>query len=48
LEIYADWLLSDKPAILGDFRGSYLCEKSSRNVYDALAFDFDAPEEQLL
>jgi hypothetical protein len=44
----ADWLLSDKPAILGDFRGSYLCEKSSRNVYDALAFDFDAPEEQLL
>jgi hypothetical protein len=44
----ADWLLSDKPAISGDFRGSYLCEKSSRNVYDALAFDFDAPEEQLL
>jgi hypothetical protein len=43
-------LLSDKPAILGTPTGTgdFLCEKSIRNVYDALAVDFDAPEEHLL
>jgi hypothetical protein len=42
-------LLSDKPAILGTPTGTgdFLCEKSSRNVYDALALDFDSPEEHL-
>ena len=43
-----DRLLSDKPAILGALTGDYLCEKSSRNVYDALALDFDSPEERFL
>jgi hypothetical protein len=43
-----DRLLSDKPAILGSLTGPYLCEKSIRNVYDALALDFDSPEERLL
>ena len=43
-------LLSDKPAIAGAPTGmdDYLCEKSIRNVYDALAVDFDSPEEHLL
>jgi hypothetical protein len=43
-------LLSDKPAILGapSGTGDFLCEKSVRNVYDALAVDFDSPEEHLL
>jgi hypothetical protein len=43
-----DRLLSDKPTILGALTGNYLCEKSSGNVYDALALDFDSPEERLL
>jgi hypothetical protein len=43
-------LLSDKPAMLGtpSGTGDFLCEKSIRNVYDALAVDFDSPEEHLL
>ena len=43
-------LLSDKPAILGtpSGTGDFLCEKSTRNVYEALAVDFDSPEEHLL
>jgi hypothetical protein len=43
-------LLSDKPAILGTPSGvdGFRCEKSTRNVYDALAVDFDSPEEHLL
>jgi len=43
-------LLSDKPAILGtpSGTGDFLCEKSVRNVYDALAVDFDSPEEDPL
>jgi hypothetical protein len=43
-----DRLLADKPAIMGGEADDYLCEKSVRNVYDALAFDFDSPEEHLL
>lgn len=43
-----DRLLSDRPAIIGGTAGAYLCEKSVRNVYDALALDFDSPEERLL
>lgn len=43
-----DRLLADKPAIMGGETDEYLCEKSIRNVYDALAFDFDSPEEHLL
>jgi hypothetical protein len=43
-----DRLLADKPAIMGSETDGYLCEKSIRNVYDALAFDFDSPEEHLL
>jgi hypothetical protein len=43
-----DRLLAEKPAIMGGETDGYLCEKSVRNVYDALAFDFDSPEEHLL
>ena len=45
-----DRLLAHKPAIMvmGGETDYYLCEKSVRNVYDALAFDFDSPEEHLL
>lgn len=43
-----DRLLANKPAIIGNQLDGYMCEKSIRNVYDALALDFDSPEEQLL
>jgi hypothetical protein len=43
-----DRLLSDRPTMSGSPTGPYLCEKSTRNVYDALALDFDSPEERLL
>jgi hypothetical protein len=42
-----DRLLAEKPAIMvmGGEADYFICEKSVRNVYDALAFDFDSPEE---
>lgn len=41
-------ILSDMPGIVGSETDGYLCERSIRNVYDALALDFDSPEEHLL
>jgi hypothetical protein len=43
-----DMLLSTKPAVIGSLQDEgYLCEKSTRDVYGALAVDFDSPEEQV-
>jgi hypothetical protein len=42
-----DKILSTMPDIIGGETDGYLCEKSLRNVYDALADDFDSPEEHL-
>jgi hypothetical protein len=35
------------PDVIGEEAESYLCERSIRNVYYALAYDFDSPEEHL-
>jgi hypothetical protein len=43
-----DKLLSHMPDVIGGETDGYLCERSTRNVYEALAFDFDSPEEHLL
>jgi hypothetical protein len=40
--------LPDKPTIWGDPRSDIYCEKSIRDVYGALALDFDALEDQLI
>jgi hypothetical protein len=45
---HRDKILSDMPSIVGSETDGYLCERSIRNVYDALALDFDSPEEHLL
>ncbi len=41
-----DNFLPNEPAIKGSPFGDYYCEKSVRNVYDALELDFDSLEEQ--
>jgi hypothetical protein len=43
-----DRILSNMPDVIGGETDGYLCERSIRNVYDALADDFDSPEEHLL
>jgi hypothetical protein len=42
-----DRILSNMPDVVGQETKGYLCERSTRNVYDALADDFDSPEEHL-
>jgi len=42
-----DQLLSGEATIVGEATGNYLLEKSIRDVYGALALDFDSPEERL-
>jgi hypothetical protein len=42
-----DQLLSGEATIVGEATGDYLLEKSVRDVYGALALDFDSPEEHL-
>ena len=41
-------ILSNMPDIVGGGETGYLCERSVRDVYGALADDFDSPEEHLL
>jgi hypothetical protein len=41
-----DQLLAMERPYIGDLQGRFYCEKSTRNVYDALALDFDALEER--
>ncbi len=45
---HRDKILSNMPDVIGNETDGYLCERSIRNVYDALADDFDSPEEHLL
>jgi hypothetical protein len=40
-----DRILSNMPDVIGQEGEAYLCERSTRNVYEALADDFDSPEE---
>jgi hypothetical protein len=34
--------------MMGSEDDDYLCEKSTRDVYQALALDFDSPEERVI
>jgi len=43
-----DQLRTGSSSILGNIPELFYCEKSTRNVYDAFAYDFDAPEERVL
>jgi hypothetical protein len=43
-----DKILSNMPDVIGHEAQSHLCERSVRNVYDALAYDFEPPEEHPL
>jgi hypothetical protein len=45
---HRDRILSNMPDVIGAETDGYLCERSIHNVYDALADDFDSPEEHLL
>jgi hypothetical protein len=40
-------LLAEGMQVIGGPPQNHLCEKSVRNVYDALADDFDSPEERV-
>ena len=43
-----DRILSNMPDVTGGETDGFLCKRSIHNVYDALAQDFDSPEEHLL
>jgi len=43
-----DRILSNMPDVIGGETDGFLCKRSIHNVYDALAQDFDSPEEHLL
>jgi hypothetical protein len=43
-----DRILSSMPDVIGGETDGFLCERSIHSVYDALAQDFDSPEENLL
>jgi hypothetical protein len=45
---HRDKILSNMPDVVGGEKDGYLCERSIRDVYGALADDFDSPEEHLL
>jgi hypothetical protein len=40
-----DRILSNMRDVIGQEGEAHLCERSTRNVYEALADDFDSPEE---